>query len=255
MREVPPVRLIARLDIKSENVIKGVHLEGLRVVGKPEDLSQKYYQQGIDEFIFMDAVASLYGRNNLLPIIAKAAENIFVPITVGGGIRSIDDIKEVLRHGADKVAINTQAVLNPGFLRQASEVFGSQCIVLSVEAIRRDNHKWEVMTDNGREKTNRDVLEWIKEAKSLGVGEILLTSIDTEGTQKGFDLDLINAVTDVCDLPIIVSGGAGNVEHVLDLFAKTDSQAVACASVFHYNIYEVAQLKKQLKSSNIEVRV
>ena len=179
------IRIIARLDIKGENVIKGIHLEGLRVVGKPGDLAHKYYSEGVDELLYMDAVASLYERNNILPIVKRAAHDIFVPMTVGGGIRTLEDITAVLRSGADKVAINTAAVNRPEFLSDAAQTFGSQCIVLSVEAIKRSHGMWEVLVDNGREVTGRNVLDWVTEAEQRGIGEILITSVDAEGTEDG----------------------------------------------------------------------
>ena len=184
---MPAPRLIARLDIKGSNVIKGIHLEGLRIVGQPGPMARRYYDEGVDEIIYMDTVASLYGRNNILPVVEDAARDIFVPLTVGGGIRTIDDIVAALRAGADKVAINTAAIARPDFLREAAETFGTQCIVLSVEAKRRSEERWEVLTDNGRERTGVDVLKWVAEAEQLGAGEILVTSVDAEGTRRGFD--------------------------------------------------------------------
>jgi imidazole glycerol-phosphate synthase subunit HisF len=249
-----PLRIIARLDIKNENVIKGIHLEGLRVVGEPNALALNYYKYGIDEIIYMDVVASLYGRNNIFEIVKKAAKDIFVPLTVGGGIRTIDDINEALHSGADKVAINTEAVKNPSFIEKASRLFGSQCIVLSIEAIK-NNSSWEVLTDNGREKTGIDVIDWVKEAEKMGAGEILLTSVDSEGTQKGFDINLINEVNKNIDLPLIVAGGAGNIDHIIDIKNKTKIDAVCCASIFHYNIYSPNELKILLERNNINIRL
>ncbi|MEQ8701481.1 MAG: imidazole glycerol phosphate synthase cyclase subunit, partial [Bauldia litoralis] len=185
MNDIPPPRLIARLDIKGSNVIKGIHLEGLRVVGQPGPMARLYYEQGVDEIIYMDTVASLYGRNNILPVVEEAARDIFVPLTVGGGIRTIDDITAALRSGADKVAINTAAIARPDFLREAAETFGSQCITLSIEAKRRGEGRWEALTDNGRERTGVDVLAWVVEAERLGAGEVLVTSVDKEGTRRG----------------------------------------------------------------------
>lgn len=250
----PPVRLIARLDIKGPNVIKGIHLEGLRIVGKPKSLAQRYYDQGIDEIIYMDVVASLYGRNNIFEEVRDAASDIFVPLTVGGGLRSLGDITTALRSGADKVAINTAAVRNPQFIRQASEAFGSQCIVLSIEAKSRGTGKWEVLTDNGREQTGRDVIEWVQEAESLGAGEILVTSVDMEGTKKGFDHALTQAVRSCVQVPIIACGGAGTKDHVKNLVKGNQVDAVCCASLFHYEIETPISLKNWLASQNIPVR-
>lgn len=251
---MPPVRIAARLDIKGENVIKGVHLEGLRVVGKPGEMARKYYAQGVDELIYMDVVASLYGRNSILPIVEEAARDIFVPMAVGGGLRTLDDIKAVLRSGADKVAINTAAVNRPEFLRDAAKAFGSQCIVLSVEAIRRGPDFWEAMTDNGRETTGRNVLEWAQEAESIGIGEILLTSVDKEGTKTGFDLELVSRVSGLVTVPVVVSGGAGNLAHVTDLIADTKVEAVAFASILHYDLSTIGHIKEVVAATGTEVR-
>ena len=180
------LRVIARIDVKNEFVIKGIHLEGLRKVGDPNEFALNYYHQGIDEIIFMDAVAAYYDRNSLSHIIEKACQDVFVPITVGGGLRTIEDIQTSLNHGADKVAINTQAVREPDFFREASRIFGSQCIVASIVAKRISENKWEIYTDNGREPTGLDAVEWTKQVQDLGVGEIVLTSIDADGTKKGF---------------------------------------------------------------------
>ena len=249
-----PIRVIARLDIKGENVIKGIHLEGLRVVGKPGAMAHKYYEQGVDELLYMDAVASLYERNNILPIVVEAARDIFVPMTVGGGLRTLDDITAVLRSGADKVAINTAAVRRPEFLREAAQAFGSQCIVLSVEAIQRGPDFWEVMIDNGREKTGRNVLEWVHKAEEIGIGEILITSVDAEGTENGFDVELIKRVAELVKVPVVASGGAGCPEHVVDMLKQTRVDAAACASVFHYDKFSVRDVKQSLAFSGLEVR-
>lgn len=252
---MPPVRIAARLDIKGENVIKGVHLEGLRVVGKPGVMARKYYAQGVDELIYMDVVASLYGRNSILPIVEEAARDIFVPMTVGGGLRTIDDIKAVLRSGADKVAINTAAINQPEFLRDAAEAFGSQCIVLSVEAIRREPGFWEAMTDNGREATGRNVLDWVCVAEKNGIGEVLLTSVDKEGTKSGFDLELINRISDLVTVPIVVSGGAGSPVHITNLITATKVEAVACASILHYDLSTIGHIKEAVAATGGEVRL
>ena len=249
-----PLRLIARLDIKGPNVIKGIHLEGLRVVGTPGELSRRYYEQGIDEIIYMDTVASLYGRNNIFPVVSEAAGEIFVPLTVGGGIRSVDDVIAALRAGADKVAINTAAIRRPEFIREAAQVLGSQCIVLSVEAKRRGEGRWEALTDNGREKTDIDVLDWVTRAEQLGAGEILLTSVDMEGTRKGFDVHLIRAVRERVRVPVIASGGAGSPADVVALAEERASDAIACASIFHYGAAPVPVVKQALVGAGLEVR-
>jgi len=251
---VPPVRLIARLDIKGPNVIKGIHLEGLRIIGAPAEIARRYYEQSIDEIIYMDTVASLYGRNNILGVVEEAARSIFVPLTVGGGIRTVEDVVKALRSGADKVAINTAAIRRPEFIREAASVFGSQCIVLSVEAKQRGPGQWEALTDNGREKTDVDVLEWVSRAEQLGAGEILITSVDMEGTRKGFDLTLIRAVHERVRIPVIASGGAGSADHVVALARERISDAIACASIFHYGTAPVAAVKTSLAGAGIEVR-
>jgi len=245
-------RLIARLDVKNEFVIKGIHLEGLRKVGDPIQLATKYYQEGIDEILFMDAVASLYNRNNLFHIIQEACKEVFIPITIGGGIRTIDDISKALNSGADKIAINTQAVRQPQLIKQASEMYGSQCIVASIEAKRRGAASWEVYVDNGREETGLDVIEWAQQLVELGAGEILVTSIDKEGTKKGFDLDLFEAVNKSVSIPVIISGGAGTLTHLKD--AAQVGKAFALASILHYNISSVPQIKNYLQENKINIR-
>lgn len=251
----PPLRLIARLDVKGENVIKGIHLEGLRKIGNPNAMARRYYADGIDELIYMDVVASLYGRNNILDIVRQTARDIFVPLTVGGGMRSLDDITEALRAGADKVAINTAALSRPEFLREASQAFGSQCIVLSIEAKSVSPGKWYALTDNGRELTGVDVLDWVREAEALGIGEVLLTSVDQEGTQAGFDVQLVAAVRSAVQVPVIASGGAGQPNHVVSLYGATGCDAVACAALLHYEKTTVSDLKRYLDTENVAVRL
>ncbi len=248
------VRVIARLDVKGPNVIKGVHLECLRVVGRPGELAEKYYVSGADELIYMDIVASLYGRENLLGIVNEASDRIFIPFTVGGGIRTVDNIKEFLKAGADKVAINTAATKNPELIREAARMFGSQCIVVSIEAKKIGDGRWEAYTDNGREKTGLDVIEWAEKVEDMGAGEILLTSIDMEGTKKGFDLGLIREVSKNISIPLIASGGAGNIYHVGDCITKGKIDAVAVASVLHYNLLTIKEIKEHLSSQGIPVR-
>jgi len=248
------VRLIPRLDIKGPNLIKGIHLEGLRIIGSPKDHALAYYQQGADELIYMDSVASLYGRNSLDEIIRDTVESIFIPITVGGGIRSVDDVTRMLRCGADKVAINTAGVANPGLLREVAERFGSQCLVVSIEAKEVAPRKWEVYTENGRQRSGLDVVEWAKQVADLGAGEILLTSIDREGTRRGFDVPLLRAVTDAVSLPVIASGGMG--KHVDLLHAVNDGgiTAVAMADMLHYKRTSVKDIRAFALASDIRVR-
>ena len=250
----PPARLIARLDIKGENVVKGIHLEGLRVVGAPGVLAERYYRQGIDEILYIDSVASLYGRNNILSMVQRAAENIFVPLTVGGGLRSVEDIVDALRHGADKVAINTAAIARPALIEQGAEAFGSQCIVVSIEAKRRAPGKWEALTDNGRETTGVDVLEWVVEAERLGAGELLITSVDRDGTCRGFDIELLREVRARVEIPVIASGGAGESRHVASVLRDADVDAIACGHIFHFEKLGVADLKRDIRAAGFEVR-
>lgn len=249
------IRVIARIDVKNEYVIKGIHLEGLRKVGEPNELAKRYYNEGIDEIIFMDAVAAYYDRNSLTQIIEKACEDVFVPITVGGGIRKIKDIKTALNAGADKVAINTQAIRNPKFITQASKIFGSQCIVSSIVAKEISNNKWEAYIDNGREPTKKDVIEWAKEVQELGAGEIMLTSIDKEGTKKGFDIELNKAVSKAVTIPIISSGGMKNSDNAIDLLLNSNVDAIATASTLHYNLESIDSIKEKIYKNNIKVRI
>jgi cyclase len=249
------IRLIARLDIKNEDVIKGIHLEGLRKIGDPIELAKKYYQQGIDEIIFMDAVASLYGRNNLFHIIESACKEVFIPITIGGGIRNISDIENALNSGADKIAINTHAIKNPELIMEASRIYGSQCIVGSIEAMKKSDNRWEAYTDNGREETGIDAIEWAKELERLGAGELIITSINQEGTNKGFDIELIKKISENVTIPVIASGGAGKIGHINDVINQTEVGAVAIASLLHYNIHNVGEIKTGLHQTGINIRV
>ncbi len=249
-----PQRVIARIDIKGPNVIKGIHLEGLRIVGKPDAMARQYYEQGADEIIYMDVVASLYGRNSILSVLEEAAAELFVPMTVGGGIRTIEDIVAALRSGADKVAINTAALQRPEFLTEAAEAFGRQCIVLSIEAKRRAPGRWEALTDNGRERTGVDVIDWVGEAEARGIGEVLVTSVDMEGTEKGFDIELVKAVRDKVSVPVIACGGAGEGAHILALLEASQCDAVCCASLFHYDRLPLPALKNELAAAGWEVR-
>lgn len=217
-------------------------------------MARRYYADGIDEIVYMDTVASLYGRNNILPVVEEAARDIFVPLTVGGGMRTVDDITAALRSGADKVAINTAAIARPDYIREAAESFGSQCIVLSIEAKRRGEGRWECLTDNGRERTGVDVLEWIRRGEDLGAGEILVTSVDQEGTRRGFDHDLFRAVRERVSIPVIGCGGAGTAGHVAEAIIGDGLDAVACASLFHYDHAPVPDLKAHLAANGIPVR-
>lgn len=248
-------RLIARLDVKAPFLIKGINFEGVRKIGLPNEFAVRYYRQGVDEILYMDAVASLYARNNLAEVVRETANEVFVPMGVGGGLRSLNDVKNMMRAGADKVAINTAAIKRPEILSQVAEAYGSQATVLSVEAKRHPSKKrWEAYIDNGREKTGLDVVEWVTHAETLGVGEILLTSVDREGMQTGYDIDLVKAVTKVVNIPVIASGGMGQPEHLAQVIEDGGASAVAIAHAFHYGNYSVGQLKDYLHGKGIQVR-
>lgn len=259
-------RIIPRLDIKGPNVVKGIHTEGLRVVGKPSELARKYYEQGADELIVMDIVASLYGRNPDFDLMRSVADELFIPLTMGGGIQSVHDINNFLRAGADKVAINTYATRHPELLRDAVQEFGSQCIVLSVEAKRSGpipsassgptplHGGWEAYTDGGREHSGLDVVEWIKRALDLGIGEILLTSVDNDGTRKGYDMELLTAVTAFAPVPVIIHGGAKDATSLTHAIRDGHADAVCLAYALHYDETTVSTLKEDLAANNIPIR-
>ena len=243
--------MIARLDVKGPNLIKGVHLEGLRKMGDPQEFARGYYKEGIDEIIYMDVVASLYGRNNLTDVVRHTAENVFIPITVGGGVRSAEDARRLLLSGADKVAVNTAAIARPELISELAKRFGSQCVVLSIEAKRQEGH-WECFHDNGREHGHLDAVEWARRGQELGAGEILLTSVDREGTRKGFDLELTRAVSGAVGIPVIASGGMGNIEHLIEAAGAAD--AVAMAHVLHYRELSLAHIRARSIAGGIDVR-
>jgi len=247
-------RLIARLDIKGSNLIKGIRFEGLRVIGSPNEYALKYYNQGADELLYMDTVASLYGRNHLGEIIKEATKNIFIPITVGGGIRTIEDARAILRSGADKVAVNTAAVKNPNVISEIAREFGSQCMVVSIEAKKLQGDCWEVYTDNGREKTGLDVVEWAKACVNNGAGELLITSVDQEGTRKGFDIGLISAICTEVNVPVIASGGMGTPEHMVIAANSGGADAVAMADILHYQRASIGDIRAIAKAAGIGVR-
>lgn len=230
------IRVIPRLDVKGTNVVKGVHLEGLRVVGEPGKFAQAYYQDGADEIIYMDSVASLYGRNSLHNIVSQAAEHIFIPMTVGGGIRGLEDVRSLLKAGADKVAINTALFKTPELITQVAERFGSQCMVVSIDVVKNDHGQYMCLTDNGREETGVEVMSWLDRVIELGAGEILLTSVDQEGTGLGYDLELTKMVSKYAPIPVIACGGAGKNSHVIDAVDKGSADAVSVASILHYEM-------------------
>jgi cyclase len=249
------VRLIARLDVKGPNLVKGIQLEGLRKMGDPNKFARRYYEEGIDEIIYMDIVASLYERQNILEIVRRTTKDVFIPITVGGGVRSVEDVKEILRAGADKVAINTAAIRRPNLIKEVAQRFGSQCMVLSIEAKKKkDQSGWEAYCDYGREKTGIDAVEWAYKGWQLGAGEILLTSVDMEGTAKGFDIDLVNRISSMVRIPVIASGGTGSINDVCDVINHGKADAVAMAHVLHYNLLTIDVIKNECLSRGIMVR-
>lgn len=233
------IRVIPRLDIKGPNLVKGIHFEGLRVLGKPDQFAKFYYENGADELFFQDTVASLYDRNNLQDIISKTARQIFIPLTVGGGIRTISDIQNVLRAGADKVAINTGAINNPNFIREASRKFGSSTIVIAIEAIKNNDGSYSAFTDNGREHTGVDVVQWAKKVEELGAGEIVISSVDREGTGEGFDIELNRVIAQAVSIPVIAHGGAKDPKNIVDVISSSNIDGVAIASILHYGCMTV----------------
>ncbi len=227
-------RIIARLDIKGPNLVKGIHLEGLRVLGSPSKFANKYVLDGADELFYQDVVASLYNRNSILEFIKETAKKISIPLTVGGGIRKISDISDVLEAGADKVALNTAAINNPEIIKESSRIFGSSTIVVSIETIKSENGDYLAYTDNGREFTGKNIFEWCKEIEQLGAGELMITSIDQEGTGNGCDIDLMKKIRSIVSIPIIAHGGIGNIKHIEQVINEGKANAVAIASLIHY---------------------
>lgn len=249
------IRLIARLDVKDVNLVKGIQLEGLRKLGDPNAFARKYYEDGIDELLYIDIVASLYNRNNLSDIVRKTCDDVFIPFTVGGGLRSVEDVRHILAMGADKAAINTAAIKRPALITEVAEAFGSQCMVLSIQAkkSRTQAGKWEAYYDNGRQHSGLDAVEWAKQGVALGAGEILLTSVDCEGLQRGMDLELIHAVTSAVNVPVICGGGVGCADDVLEA-AHAGACAVATAAMLHYNKTTVQELKQDILAGGVGVR-
>lgn len=236
------IRIIPRLDVKKDWLIKGVQMEGWRKIGDPTDAAINYSKQGADEIIFLDVVASLYKRNNLIEIVRKVASSVFIPLTVGGGIRNLDDVRLLLSNGADKITLNTAAIENPTLISDISDVVGSQATVISIEAIKNKFGTWEAMTDNGRNKTNKEVKMWAKQVEELGAGEILLTSIDHDGIGNGYNLELIKMISQEVNIPVIASGGLSNPSHLEDLILQTDASAAASAKGLHFEETTIAEL-------------
>lgn len=248
-------RIIPCLDVKDGKVVKGINFKGLINVGDPVELGKYYYEAGADELVFLDVTATNEGRGIMEKVVEKVSENIFIPFTVGGGICSIEDIKRILRAGADKVSLNSEAVKDKQLIKSGSYYFGNQCIVLAVDAKRnKEMSRWEVMVNGGRINTGIDALKWIEEAVKLGAGEILLTSMDADGTKSGFDIELTKAVNNIVNVPVIASGGAGKKEDFYEVFKYAKADAALAASLFHYNQLEILELKDYLRSKKIDVR-
>lgn len=247
-------RIIPCLDVRDGKVVKGVNFVGIREVGDPVECAMEYDRQGADEICFLDITATHEGRSTMIDVVRKTAEHVFVPLTVGGGIRSVEDFREILRAGADKVSVNSAAVKNPALISQAAEIFGSQCVVVAIDAKRDGQGNFHVVVHGGRKDTGLDAVEWAKKCQELGAGEILLTSMDTDGCKEGFDLELTRAVCDTVTIPVIASGGCGRLEHFSQVFEETGADAALAASLFHFRELTVEEVKNHLAENNIPVR-
>lgn len=248
-------RIIPCLDVRDGKVVKGVNFVGIKEVGDPVECAEEYNRQGADEIVFLDIIATHEHRKTMADVVRKTAEKVFVPLTVGGGISTIEDFSTMLRAGADKVSVNSAALKNPQLIAQAADKFGSQCVVVAIDAKKMADGSWHAYVAGGRKDTGIDAVAWAKEACELGAGEILLTSMDTDGTKEGFDLELLRAVTAVVSIPVIASGGCGRLEHFSEVFEKTDADAALAASLFHYRELTVKQVKEHLREKNIPVRL
>jgi len=248
-------RIIPCLDVKDGRVVKGVQFLNLRDAGNPVEVAKKYSEEGADEITFLDITASYENRDNMIEVVKKSASKVFVPLTVGGGVRTLDNVRNLLLAGADKVAINTAAVKNPQFIKEASDKFGSQCIVAAIDARSNGKDTWEVYTHGGRTPTGIDAVEWARRIENLGAGEILLTSMDKDGTKDGYDIELTRMVSEVVNVPLIASGGAGKIKHMLDAINYGKADAVLCASIVHYGEFTISEVKKTLDSQGILMRI
>ena len=247
------IRIIPCLDVKNGRVVKGVNFVNLVDAGDPVEAAQAYDEAGADELCFLDITASHENRSILLDVVKRTAEKCFMPLTVGGGVRTNEDIKMLLDSGADKVSINTSAITNPNFIKEASEAFGSQCIVVAIDA-KRNNDGWQIFTHGGREPTGIDPIDFAKKAEFLGAGEILLTSMDRDGTKKGYDTDLLNKITKTLEIPVIASGGVGNIDHLIDGIKEGGASAVLAASIFHFGEITIKEVKDKLSEEGLSVR-
>lgn len=248
-------RIIPCLDVKDGRVVKGVNFVNLTDVGDPVDAARAYYEAGCDELVFLDITATHEERDTTVEMVRHVADQVFIPFTVGGGIRSVEDMNKMLKAGADKVAVNSSAVTNPQLIKDCSEKFGSQCVVVAIDGRREADGSWHVYVAGGRKDTGKNLIEWAREAVDLGAGEILLTSMDKDGTKSGFDLDMLNAVASVVDVPIIASGGAGNKGHMVEVFQETPATGALAASIFHFGEVSIAETKQAMKEAGIEVRL
>ena len=248
-------RIIPCLDVKDGRVVKGVNFVNLTDVGDPVDAARAYYEAGCDELVFLDITATHEERDTTVEMVRHVADQVFIPFTVGGGIRSVEDMNKMLKAGADKVAVNSSAVAHPQLIKDCAEKFGSQCVVVAIDGRREADGSWHVYVAGGRKDTGKDLIEWAREAVDLGAGEILLTSMDKDGTKSGFDLDMLNAVVSVVDVPIIASGGAGNKEHMVEVFQETPATGALAASIFHFGEVSIAETKQAMQEAGIEVRL
>lgn len=247
-------RIIPCLDVRDGKVVKGINFVGIKEVGDPVELAKQYSDSGADEIVFLDITASHEGRATMLDVVRRTAEVVFVPLTVGGGIRTIDDVRDTLRAGSDKVGINSAAVRNPELINEAAKLFGRQCIVAAVDAKRVDDGSWHVVINGGRIDTGKDLLEWVQELEQRGAGEILLTSMDADGTKAGYDLEMTKAVCDLVNIPVIASGGAGSVDDFADVFEGTGCDAALAASLFHYGELTIDEVKDAMRGRGIPAR-
>ncbi|NQP33786.1 imidazole glycerol phosphate synthase subunit HisF [Streptococcus suis] len=248
-------RIIPCLDVKDGRVVKGVNFVNLTDVGDPIDAAKAYYEAGCDELVFLDITATHEERDTTVDMVRRVAEQVFIPFTVGGGIRSVEDMNKMLKAGADKVSVNSSAVANPQLIADCAEKFGNQCVVVAIDAKKVEDGSWHVFVAGGRKDTGIDLLDWAKKVVSLGAGEILLTSMDKDGTKSGFDIEMLNAVANVVTVPIIASGGAGNSQHILEVFEQTPATGALAASIFHYGEVSIADTKQAMRQSGIEVRL
>lgn len=248
-------RIIPCLDVDQGRVVKGVNFVDIKDAGDPVEVAKRYNDQGADEITFLDITASHEQRDTTFEMVEAIAEQVFIPLTVGGGVRKLEDIRNLLNAGADKVSINSAAVSNPDFVKQAADKFGSQCIVVAIDAKQVSENKWEIFTHGGRKPTGLDAIDWAVKMTRLGAGEILLTSMDRDGVKTGFDLALTRAISDAVDVPVIASGGVGNLEHLVEGVKKGKADAVLAASIFHFNQYSIGEAKEHMQAAGIEMRV